>query len=321
MAERPPQEVMEDRRIAGVLNDLFDACFDANKAANSIAGGKTFKALDSSTKSTFNKYWDTMLAATEAAENERSRCLDGKAKDLNTMKTLLTKQLDALDTIEDITGRMQVLEDKALDAILAAFLAMLVLTQGANGDLLLMQKKSHALLDKMAKAIRACRDARIKMQLGAGMAAIAICLVPLGGGIAVIGGIALFGVETALGYALAGNEETKVKKAWNLASGVGAMADGLDKMPKSFGPAMILATGAVDMREVFKNERDLAAFQKELKSLSADISKLAPKAGKQFRELEKLGQKIGKELPAAISAVKSFKPTKGKYHSLPSMLK
>lgn len=321
MVTRTPQEVMEDRKIAVILDDLLQTCIDSLADAKKITSGKTFKAMDSATKSKFNKCQDTLLTTTENTENERDNCLNGKAKDLSKMKSCLQKQLDALDNLEEFNGRMQVLEDKAVEATLAAFLAIIVLVRGANGDLVVLQKRFLALAKKVEKAIKATRDAKIKGMLGAGLAAIGICLVPFGAGIAMVGGITLVGIEVALGYALKGNEETTVKKSWNVASGAGAVADGLDKMPKSFGPMMILATGAVDIREAFLNQKELDAFQKEIKAVSAEMKKKLPKAAKQFKELEKMAKKTKADVTSAIASVRSFKPSKGAYHKLPGLMK
>lgn len=321
MATRSPKEVMEDRKIAVILDDLLQTCIDSLSDAKKITNGKTFKALDSATQNKFNKCQDTLLTTSEDTEKERDNCLDGKSRDLTKMKSCLLKQLDALDNLEEFNGRMQVLENKAVEATLAAFLAIIVIVRGANGDLLVLQKRFLALSKKLEKAIRATRDAKIKGMLGAGLAAIGICLVPFGAGVALIGGITLVGIEVALGAALKGNEETTLKKSWSVASGVGSVADGLEKMPKSYGPVMILATGAVDLREAFLNQRELDAFQKEVKAVSAEMKKKLPKAAKQLRELEKMAKKTRADVTSAIAAVRSFKPKKGIHHRLPGLLK
>ncbi|MGC1504035.1 MAG: hypothetical protein WA782_07815 [Sulfitobacter sp.] len=321
MAARSPADVMIDPKIITIFDDLYDTCAECLYRAKGLMRSKTYKALDSATKSSFSRSVDDLRRSSVACGLEISNCDDGKSKDLKALKSRLQTFLDALDTLEEYNGLLEILEKKSIDAKLGGFLTVLALVQGANGDLKLLQKKFLALSDKLAKAIRATRDAKIKGMLGAGIGAIGICLVPLGTGIAMVGGIGLFVTEQALGQLLKGNEDTKAKKAFGLASGVGTMADGLGKMPNAFGPLQILATGAVDIREAFINERAMIAVQKDIKALTADVKRIIPKAAKQYKELGKIAKATQKDLKSALTSIQNYTGSQGGYHHLIGMLK
>ena len=321
MVSRTPQDVMYDPIINSILNDLDDSCADCIHTANGLKRTNTFKSLDNGSKSSLNNAVTTLQRKISLTATEIANCYDGKAKDLNKLKACLTSELDALDSLEEINGRLQVLEDAQLEAKLLLFLAAASQCVGYTAQLRDLQNKFNAVAKKVEKAIKGCRDARIKGILGAGLGAIGICLIPCGAGIAFWGGITLAGVETGLGNALNANEETSIKKAWNKASTAGAVADGLGKMPKSFAPAMIIVTGAVDLREAFATDKELETVRKELSKIMADIKLLAPKLSKMYLEFQKQAKATEKSYKAAVAGVRSFKPTKGKIHTLPSLMK
>ena len=298
-----PQQIVEDRKVAGLLDDLFDDCLDADKTARKIAAGTVFRVMDSKSCSSFEKDWDALLSAVDACESERDVCLKGKARDTRKLKSCLQAQLDALSVLEQANGKMQVLEDAATQAATTSALASITAVLGIAPKIAIVQKDLADLRGQLEKAILAARDAKVKTAVAAGSAAIGVCLVPFGAAVGVVGGITLFAVETAIGAAFNGNEESTVKKTWNAASGAAAVADGLYGLPAAFGPALVLVGGAVDIGECFATERDMADVQAKITALSREFKSTIAQAARDFETLGKMCAAAQKALLSAIAGV------------------
>ena len=321
MPTRTPQEIMEDAKIEKILDDFLIACLSSSKEAGRLSKTTVFKMLNASIKSSFNTTENTLLTACQKTENERDNCLDGKSGDISKMKSALNAQLDAFDSMEDYNGRMGALVDKGIDQMLGAFLTPIVALGGANGELTALQKEMDAIHKKLLKAVKACRDAKIKGMVTAATGAIVICTGPIGGGIALTTAVGAFVVNVGLGFIFNGNEPSAVKKSWTVAKGGDAVAKKLVNVPKAFGPVMVLASGAVDISEAFANEREKAALVKEIKALDVKLKKIMPKVAKQFDDLAKLATKTESETKMALAIVKDFKPSRTKGHTLPNLLR
>lgn len=305
-----PQQIVQDRKVAGLLDDLFDDCLDADKTAKTISTGKVFRALDSRSRSSFESAWDALLTAVEASERERDVCLAGKAKDTRKLKACLQTQLTALPTLEGAIGRMEALEDAALQATTTAALASITAVLAVAPKLAIVQRDLEDLRKQMEKAIVAARDAKVKTAVAAASAAIGVCLTPFGAVIAVTGGITLFAAETAISYALNGNEESTVKKTWNAASGAAAAADGLVGLPAAFGPALVLVGGAVDIRECFASESEKADLLAKITAMGREFDRTVAQAARDLATLGKACADAQRALADAIAAVKSVRTAK-----------
>ena len=214
MDTRTPQDVLSDRKIAILLDDLLQDCLDAIGTAKGLRRRAIGKVMGSATAKRFEGCMDAVLRSSGAVEAERDRCLAGKASNLKAMRGLVQAQLDALDNLEEFNGRVQVLEDAMMTASLADFMALIVMVQGVSMALVRLQRRLEALRDKLAKAIRNIRDAKIKAMVGAAIAAIGVCIVPMGPVVVFIGGMTLVGADIAVDMALQGSEESKLKKNW-----------------------------------------------------------------------------------------------------------
>lgn len=312
---------MEDAKIEKILDDFLNACLSSMNEASRLSKTTVFKMLSSSIKSSFNAQDTALLIACEKTEKERDNCLDGVSRDMAKMKSALNAQLDAFDNLEEYNGRMGALVDKGTDQMLGAFLTPIVALGGANGELTALQKEMDVVHKKLLKAVKACRDAKVKGMVTAATGALVICTGPIGGGIALTAAVGSFVVNVGLGFILNGNEPSAVKKSWTVAKGGNAVAKKLTTVPKAFGPVMVLVSGAVDISEAFANEREKAALFKEIKALDVKLKKLMPKVAKQFDDLAKLASKTESETKMALAIVKDFKPTKTKGHTLPNLLK
>lgn len=318
---RSPQDVMYDDRVTQLLGDLDDTCASSMYEANKLARKAIFKHFDASAKSSLTTAIATLKKTMAATAVEFDRCYDGKAKDLNKFKACLSKELDALDNLEEIQGRMHVLEDKALDVVLAAFLVPVASISGANGELSALLRRMNALSAKLQKAIKTVRDVKIKGAVSAALAGIGLCAGSLGSAVVITVGVSSFAINQGLSMTLNGNEPNDVKKTMTAAKGGSTVAKALGKFPKAFGPVLNLASGVVDIREVFISEQAMADVQKEIKALDKEFKKLLPRVAKQFDDLEKLALSTEKALSAALSGVKAFSPTKGKVHTLPNLMR
>lgn len=305
-----PQQIVEDRKVAGLLDDLYDDSLDADKTAEKLSKGGTYRALDQSTRSAFDREWDALLAALEARENERDLCLKGKARDTRKLKTLIQAELDALSVLEEGIGRLEVLEDSAAKAKTTAALAVLTVVLSYANGLAVIQKDLADLYKSCQKAVIAARDAKVKAAVTAASAAIGVCLGCVGGAVALVGGITLFTAEQAVSYAFNGTEDSKIKKTWDKASGAAAVADGIKGLPDAFGPALVLVGGVVDISECFNAEREkqdllakLAAMDREFKRTCAQMADTIAKLGKLCADAQA-------ELARAVASMKSVRVAK-----------
>ncbi|KIN64821.1 hypothetical protein Z946_3714 [Sulfitobacter noctilucicola] len=312
---------MEDRKIGVILDDLLQSCIDSLSAADKISKGKTYKALDAASKSAFIKCQNELLKTSENSEKERDNCLNEKSKDLNKMKAALTKQLTALDNLEEINGRMHVLEDADVEKNLAEFLTATKTLKNLEADLKKLETSFDSVLKKLKKAEVAAKDSSLKAIFGGGIGAIALCLTPFGPGIALSAATVVFVSNTAVGQVLNGNEPSTVKQGTSLASAAGPLAKLFKSTPKSFGPVLYVATTTVNIGEAFSNVNEAVQLKKEIKSLLASIKSLTPKFEKAFATFATWGDATQKTISTALAGVRSFKPKKGAFHKLPSMLK
>lgn len=306
-SSQTPQQIVEDRKVAGLLDDLFDDCLDADKTAKKISSGQVFRAMDSTSRRSFESDWDKLLAALDASETERDVCLKGKARDTRKLKSCLQTQLDTLSVLETAIGRMEVLEDAATQTATTVALASITAVLGIAPKIAIVQKDLEDLRKQLEKAIIAARDAKVKASVAAASAAIGVCLTPFGAVVGVVGGLTLFAVESAIGAAFNGNEESTAKKTWNAASGAAAVADGLYGLPAAFGPALVLVGGAVDISECFASEREKTDVQAKITALSREFKGTIAQAARDFATLEKMCATAQKALLAAIAAVKAVR--------------
>lgn len=217
-----PQQIVSDRKVAGMLDDLLEDCLDADKTAKKLSSGRVYRALDSGSRGRFDSEWDELLSAVDASEKERDLCLKGKAKDTRKLKTCIQDQLDALSVLEEGIGRVEVLEDTALETATTTALASVTLILGIWPKVALVQRDLDYVAKQLEKATAAARDAKVKATVAAALGAVGICLASFGTAAAVAGGVTVFSVNLALGAALDGNEESAVKKTWKVAAGGGA---------------------------------------------------------------------------------------------------
>jgi len=192
---------------------------------------------------------------------------------------------------------------------------------GYGGEFNKLIRDMESLRSKLQKAIKAVRDVKTKTMVAGAIAAVGVCLTPLGATAAVIVTISGFAVGQALDATLNGNVDSEAKKTWDKVSKVGDAADTIGKMPKAFGPVMALISSGVDLRECFTNERDKQAVEKQIKDLKTRIDKLGPPYAKMYQEMSKKGSEVMSKLTKAASDVNSFRPSKPKAHNLPKLLK
>ena len=305
-----PQQIVEDRKVAGLLDDPVDDCLDADKTAKKISTGQVFRAIDSKSQSAFNTTWDALLSAVDASETERDVCLKGKARDTRKLKTCLQTQLDTLSALEESVGRMEVLEDAAVEAVTTTALASITLVLGIWPKVAILQKDLEDVRKQLEKAILAALDAKVKASVSAAAAAIGICLTPFGAAVAVTGGIALFLGKQALGAVLNGNEDSTVKKTWSAASGAVSVSKSLFGLSDAIGPAMILVTGAVDIGECFANEREKTDLLDRIKVLKRAFDTTVAQAARDFDTLGKACAEAQAALAKAMAAVKAVRAAK-----------
>lgn len=302
-----PQQIVEDRKVAGLLDDLFDDCLDADKTASKLSSGKAYRAMSSAAQGSFDKDWDALLAATDASEKERDVCLSGKARDTRKLKACVQTQLDALSVLEEAIGRLEVLEDAGTNAVLTVALAQITAVLGVAPKLILVQKNLAELYKALQKAIIAARDAKVKAAVSAASAATGVCLAAFGGPVSIVGGIALFAAENAIGAAFNGTEDSTVKKTWNLASGAASGADALFGLPDAFGPALTLVGGAVDIGECFAAERDKADILNKISAMKREFDTTINQCARELATLGKACADAQKALRDAVAAVNAVR--------------
>ena len=302
-----PATIVSDSKVTVMLDDLSTECYDSLEAADRLHRSKAFNALDSSTKSRQKKFSDILRKTVAALDDERYRCADGVAKDTRALKKWVSNSVSALDNLEESNGRMQVLEQTMAHAHVTKLQLLIPLILGENGKLALLQRRLHALQKKLEKAIRACRDAKIKTMIGAALGAIGICLGAIGWPIAVGAALVAVPVGMVVSATFSGNEESTFKKTMSTSLTVGRVVAPLNSMTKSFGPVSQIATTGLNLGSVFANESEKKAVITEIKKLNAEIKKVAPTAAKQYQTLDKLAKECDRQLRRAVSSVKSLR--------------
>ena len=320
MATRTPQEILEDNKIKVLIDDLESEIEDAfttvGKLTNSASlknapkGGRNLDIAEMALGKAFDAY-----------EREYSLCVKGKSTDIAKLKSLVSTLLDKLDDLQEMIGRVEVLENAEMNARLLLLMTLLGQVVGYGGEFNKLIRDMESLRSKLQKAIKAVRDVKTKTMVTGAIAAVGICLTPLGATAAVLVAITGFAVGQALDSALDGNVDSDAKKTWDKISKVGDAADTIGKMPKAFGPVLTLISSGVDLRECFTNERDKQAVEKQIKDLKTRIDKLGPPYAKMYQEMSKKGSEVMSKLTKAASDVNSFRPSKPKAHTLPNLLK
>lgn len=302
-----PAAIVTDRKVAVMLDDLSTECYDSLEESDRLHKSKTFKALDSGTQSRQKSFSSILRKTVAALDDERYKCEDGKVKDTSVLKKWVSNSVSALDNLEESNGRLQVLETTVAQESVNKLLLLIPLVLGENGKLVVLQRRLNALFKKLEKAIRACRDAKIKTMIGAAMAAVGVCLGSIGAPVAI--GVALVAVPVGMVVSATfnGNEESKFKKTSATALTAGRVVAPLSSMTKAFGPVSQLATTGLNLGSVFANESEKKAVMAEIKKLSADIKKIAPAAAKQYQLLEKAAKESNKQLGLAVSSVRSLR--------------
>lgn len=302
-----PQQIVEDRKVAGLLDDLEEDGLDADKTAGKLSAGKAYKAMGASAQRLFDSDWDAHLAAMEAVASERDVCLKGKAKDTRKLKAAVQAMLDKMTAFEEAIGRLEVLEDSAANAALTLALTSITAVLGVAPKLALVQKDLADLYKRLQKAIIAARDAKVKAAVTAASGAAGVCLASFGAPVALIGGLVLFSAETAIGAAFNGTEDSVVKKTWGYTSGAITAADALGQLGDAFGPAVVLTAGAVDIGECFAAESEKAALFDAITRMKREFDSTIAQCA---RELATLGKALGeaqKTLRDAIAAVNAVR--------------
>lgn len=311
-----PKAVLSDSKVAGLLDDMFDDCLDTDNDADTLSRGAVYRAMSSTGRRPFDSAWDAMLAAVSASEKERSAVLAGKAKDLRRFKGLVQTQLDATVSCQEVVGRMQVLEDAALDAVLAEVVGAFALVAGPGGTVRGLEGQLADIQRKLQAAERVARDEKVKLAVSAAVTAAGVVMPELSLAGKAAMALSNLALDAALDSALQGREDGKLKSAWDTTDKVATIADGLDKLPKAAGPLMDLVGTAIDLNDAFASEAEaekvrqqVARFVKDLESARAAFRSAADKLAKI------VGTSRGK-LTAALKAVASFRATKGSYHAV-----
>ena len=306
---KSPKETLDDRKVAGLLADLMEDTCDCVDNADKLSRSTILRSC-TEVKTALATGMRTLEGAMDKAENERGTVLNDKAKDLRKFKGYVVAQLAALDDLEVLNGKAEVLEDAAVNAATTAALASITAVLAIAPKVALVQKNLDELRKLLEKAILAARDAKVKTAVAAASAAIGVCLTPFGTVVGVVGGIALFTAESAIGAAFNGNEESTVKKTWNAASGAAAAADGLYGLPAAFGPALVLVGGAVDIGECFAAERDKADLMAKITAMSREFKGTIAQAASDLETLGNMCAAARKSLLDAIADVKAVRPPK-----------
>jgi len=320
VASRSAKEIVEDRKIDWLLEDMESELGEALSFSDKLFRGESLKHSAQAKRNLSDAYSRCDRAFT-AYEKEYLLCAKGKSTDIAKLKKLISALLDALDDLHEINGRIMVLEQASLNAKLFAFLTILGQVVGYGGEFNKLIRDLESLQGKLEKAIKAVRDVKTKAMVSGAIAAVGICLTPLGATAAVIVTIGAFAVGQALDSTLDGNVDSDVKKTWDKVSKLGDAADLIGDMPKAFGPVMVLLSSGVDLGECFANEREKAAVLKEIKDLKGRIEKLGPPYSKMYRGMLKEGSEVMAKLTKAARDADSFKPSKSKAHDLPKLLK
>jgi hypothetical protein len=286
---KTPQQTLEDRKVAGMLDDLLEDTCDCTETAEKLSRSSILRSC-APVQSALTAGFRTLDGAMQKAETERGVVLDGKAKDLRKFKGYVQTQVDALSDLETLNGKAEVLEDAAVNASTTAALASITAVLAIAPKVALVQRDLGDVRNQLAKAIIAARDAKVKAAVAAASAA-------------------MFTAESAIGAAFNGNEESTAKKTWNAASGAAAAADGLYGLPAAFGPALVLVGGAVDISECFAAERDKADLMAKITALSREFKGTIAQAARDLETLGKTCATARKALLDAIADVKSFRPS------------
>lgn len=307
-----PQQIVENSKVAGLLDDLEDDGTDADDTADKLSKGKAYKAMGANAQRLFNADWDGLLSAMEAVLAEREVCEKGKAKDTRKLKAAVQAMLIKLDACEDANGRLEVLEDAATNTQVTLALASITACLGVAPKLALVQKDLADLYKRLGKAIIAARDAKVKAAVTAASGAVGVCLASFGAPVAIVGGIALFSAETAIGAAFNGTEDSVVKKTWGVTSGAITAADALGRLGDAFGPAVVLTAGAVDIGECFAAENEKAALFDAITRMKREFDTTMAQCAKELSTLGKVcaeAQKALRDAIAAVNAVRVPKPS------------
>lgn len=311
-----PKSIISESKVAGMLDDMFDDGLDTDSDAEALGKGAVYRAMSSTGRRPFDDAWDRMLAAVEASEKERSVVLAGKAKDLRKFKGLVQTQLDAIVSCQEVVGRMQVLEDAAMAAVLAEVVGAYALIAGPGGTVRGLEGQLADIQRKLEAAERVARDEKVKLAVSAAVTAAGVVMPELSLAGKAAMALTNLSIDAALDAALQGREDGQLKSTWDKADKIATVAEGMDKLPKAVGPLVDLVSTAIDLQDAFASEAEAEKVRQQVARFVKDLE--AARAA--FRTAaDKLAKTVGSsrsKLAAALKAVAAFRATKGNYHAV-----
>lgn len=315
-----PKDVLSDRKIQGLLDDLVEDTDDTIVTAKTLQRSTAMRQCSSAVLSNYGRAISTLETAFQNSESERGTVLAGKAKDLKKFKSLLQIELDALTNLQEQNGRFEVLEDADIGAAVATIIAALGALVAPVSEMGRLQREVESIRSKLQAAIRAARDTKVKAILAAGMTATVTIVAPLGLAVTATAVVGKFAAGPIIDAVLQEREDSTVKNVKDAAAMATRAGVALEALPKAFGPLADIVSGAVDISECFAAERDKQALIDQLKKFMADFKKAAATYITQTEKLAAAVADAQATLADAIAAVKAFKPVKGSYHALLRMI-
>lgn len=227
-----PKSIISESKVAGMLDDMFDDGLDTDSDAEALGKGAVYRAMSSTGRRPFDDAWDRMLAAVEASEKERSVVLAGKAKDLRKFKGLVQTQLDAIVSCQEVVGRMQVLEDAAMAAVLAEVVGAYALIAGPGGTVRGLEGQLADIQRKLEAAERVARDEKVKLAVSAAVTAAGVVMPELSLAGKAAMALTNLSIDAALDAALQGREDGQLKSTWDKADKIATVAEGMTSCPR-----------------------------------------------------------------------------------------
>ncbi len=297
-----PQQVLKDRKVDSMLNDLMEASVNSADIADDLGKNAMLRSA-SSIKSQLKTASKDLYDCLEDSEYERAEGLKGKLKDLRKLNTYVQTQIDALGECDLLSEQVQAVVDAGVDVLIADLLGAYALIAGSGSELKRLQVELAMIKKKLDAANRLARDTKIKAAIGAALVGATMALGPVSAPVGVLifaGNIAL---DQVLDSALAGREDTTLKTAWDYADKVGGAADAFDKLPTHLGPVMDLVNIGIDIGECFASESEKNALIAQISAFAKDVEKARAKFRADADKVKKMSADARRELAAAIAEV------------------
>lgn len=318
-ATTTPQEILEDRKVEGLLDDLMEASANAMRTGADLQKSVILRQA-TAIRSLVASLIKDLDRALDNTEYERAAGLDGKLKDLRKFKTYVQAQLDLLAETDMLNGQLEIVVSAGIDVLIADLLGSYALMASSGAELKRLQVELATIKKKLEAAARLARDTKVKAAIGAALTGATMALGPVSAPVGVlvfVGGIAIDKVVDSM---LEGREDTTLKTAWDYADKVGGAADAFEKLPDHFGPVMDLVNIGIDIGECFAAESEKAALIAQISAFEKSYVALRTKFRADATKVMKMRDEARRELAGAIAEVGRYSPPRYAFASVTRLL-